>query len=107
MTTLHIVPGQGVRINATKKQQIARQFIDDATKLPVVVTRFPMGGSCIANAGKCIIIATFNEAKNHSSPDCIETVTLMANYLLKSTWPAAVAGDAQVARSRGGSSSSE
>eukprot|EP01036_Dinobryon_divergens_P023218 gene23218-31543_t len=81
------VPSQGVRINATKKQQIARQFIDDATKLPVVVTRFPMGGSCIANAGKCIIIAAFNEAKNHSSADCIETVTLMANYLLKSTWP--------------------
>jgi len=91
-----------VRINATKKQQIARQFVDDATKLPVVVTRFPMGGSCIANAGKCIIIATFNEAKNHSSSDCIETVTLMANYLLKSTWPAG--GDAQAARSSSSSS---
>jgi len=61
--------------------------MDEATKLPVVVTRFPMGGSCIANAGRCILIASFNEAKNHKSPDCIETVTLLANYILKSTWP--------------------
>ena len=53
-----------------------------------------MGGSCIANAGKCIIIATFNEARNHSSSDCIETVSLMANYLLKSTWPTGGGGGA-------------
>ena len=46
-----------------------------------------MGGSCIVNAGKCILIATYNEAKGHNSPDCNETITLIGRYLFKSTWP--------------------
>lgn len=80
---------QGLRINMTRKQQITRNFKDEETDLQVVYTKIPMGGACIASAGKCIIVATFNEIKNHKSADCNETVQQMARYFAKSTWPSA------------------
>jgi hypothetical protein len=80
---------QGLRINGTKKQQITRSFKDEDTGLQVIFSKFPQGGSCVANGGKCILIATYNETKGHNSPDCNETITLMARYLAKSTWPLA------------------
>ena len=80
-------PSQGLRINGGKKHQVTRSFKDEATGLPVIYSKIPNGGSCIANAGKCILLATFNEAKNHSSPECNDVVQLMAMYLNKSTWP--------------------
>ena len=80
-------PAQGLRINGKKKEQVTRSFKDEDTGLQVIFTKIPQGGSCIANAGKCIIIGTFSEAKGHSSPQCNETVTLMAAYFHKSTWP--------------------
>lgn len=46
-----------------------------------------IGGACIANAGKCILIGTFDEAKGHTSPLLNETITLIARYLNKSVWP--------------------
>jgi len=78
---------QGLRINGTKKQQITRQFDHENTGLPVIYSKFSQGGSCIASAEKCILIATYNESKGHTSPDCNETITLMAMYLAKSVWP--------------------
>lgn len=80
-------PAQGLRVNAKKKEQVTRSFKDEDTGLQVIFTKIPQGGSCIANAGKCIIIGTFSEAKGHSSPQCNETVTLMASYFHKSNWP--------------------
>jgi hypothetical protein len=80
-------PAQGLRINGKKKEQITRSFKDDETGQQIIFTKVPQGGSSIANAGKCIIIATFSEAKGHSSPQCNETVTMMASYFYKSTWP--------------------
>ena len=78
---------QGLRMNGTKKQQITRKGTNDETGLPLVISKFPMGGACVANAGKCIIIGTFNEVNGHTSPACNETVTMMAGYLKKSNWP--------------------
>lgn len=80
-------PAQGLRINAKKKEQITRSFKDEDTGLQVLFTKIPQGGSCVASAGKCVIIGTFSEAKGHSSPQCNETVTLIAAYLHKSKWP--------------------
>lgn len=78
---------QGLRINGTKKQQITRSFKDDETELQTIFSKFPMGGSCVANGGKCFLVATYNEVKGHTSPACNETITLMARYFAKSTWP--------------------
>jgi hypothetical protein len=80
-------PAQGLRINGKKKEQITRNFKDEDTNLPVIFSKIPQGGSCVACAGKCIVIGTFNEAKGHSSPPCNETVTMIAAYLSKSVWP--------------------
>jgi hypothetical protein len=77
----------GVRINGTKKQQITRKSNGAETGLPAVLTRFPMGGSLIINAGKCILIGCFDEKKGHNPPDFSDTLTLMGDYFFKSTWP--------------------
>lgn len=84
---------QGLRINGKKKEQITRSFKDEETGQQVIFTKVPQGGSCIANAGECILVGTFNEAKGHSSPQCNETITMMATYLFKSTWPNRSDGD--------------
>jgi hypothetical protein len=78
---------QGLRIGGTKKQQITRSFKDEVTGLQTIFAKFPQGGSCIAHGGKCILIGTYDENKNHSSPECNETITLLARYLSRSTWP--------------------
>jgi hypothetical protein len=81
---------QGLRINQQKKMQITRNFVDDTTGLQMIYAKVPMGGACVANAGKVILIGTFNELQNHTSPQCNEVITLMAMYLAKSTWPTGV-----------------
>ena len=85
-------PFQGLRINGGKKQQILRNFIDDNSKLRVIYGKFPQGGSCVAHAGKCIIIATFSEVAGHTSVGCNEVIQLMAKYLADSTWPEGLEG---------------
>jgi len=80
-------PAQGLRINGQKKHQITRNFKDEASGLQVLYAKIPNSGACVAHAGKCILVGTFNEAKNHTSPPCNETITMMAMYLAKSDWP--------------------
>ena len=80
-------PAHGLRISAGPKQQILRAFKDDETGLYTVYGKFMQGGSCIANAGKCTIIATYSEGNGHKSAGCNEVVSLMARYLNKSIWP--------------------
>lgn len=77
----------GIRINQGKKQQIIRNFKDEESGLQVIYGKFSQGGSCIINAGKCVIIATFNEMEGHTSAGCNEIIHHMARYLNKSTWP--------------------
>jgi len=85
-------PFQGLRINGGKKQQVLRNFIDDTSKLRVIYGKFPQGGSCLAHAGKCILIATFSEIAGHTSVGCNEVLQLMAKYLADSTWPEGLEG---------------
>ena len=85
-------PFHGLRINGGKKQQILRNFIDETTKLKVIYGKFPQGGSCIAHAGKCILIATFSELAGHTSVGCNEILQIMAKYLADSTWPEGIEG---------------
>lgn len=80
-------PHQGLRINNGKKMQILRSFKDDGTENLVIYGKVTKGGACIACAGKCIIIGTFDENAGHTSVGCNEIVTLMAKYLVKSKWP--------------------
>ena len=47
------------------------------------------GGSCIATAGKCILVGTFNENKGHSASGCNENVTELAKYLVNAKRPTA------------------
>jgi hypothetical protein len=80
------VGGQGLRI-CGRKQQVTRNFVDDTHGVKVIYGKIPMGGCCIAHGGKCILIGTFDESKGHASPECNETITLMAMYFAKSDWP--------------------
>lgn len=85
----------GIRLNGGKKQQVIRKFEDDETKQPCVYGKFAQGGSCIINAGKCIIIAVFSELKGHTSTGCNEIIHAMGRYLFKSEWPQGEEGSAQ------------
>lgn len=78
---------QGLRINSMKKMQITRNFVDDGTGLQCIYGKMTMGGACVANAGKVIVIATYSELKQHTAAQCNEVVQLIAMYLNKSTWP--------------------
>lgn len=78
---------QGLRLNGQRKQQITRNFTDDTTGLVVIYSKIPNGGACIAHAGKCVLIGTFNENMQHTSPECNDTIVQMAAYLKNSTWP--------------------
>lgn len=80
-------PPQGLRLNGGKKQQILRQFKDEGTEGTVIYGKITKGGCCVAAAGACILIGTFDELSNHTSVGCNELITLMAKYLVKSTWP--------------------
>lgn len=80
-------PAQGLRLNGGKKQQILRSFKDEGTGEQIVYGKITKGGCCIASAGKCILIGTFDEVSNHTAPGCNEIIGLMAKYLVKSSWP--------------------
>lgn len=86
------VGGQGLRI-CGRKQQVTRNFIDETHGIKVIYGKIPMGGACIAHGGKCILIGAFDETKGHASPECNDTITLMAMYLAKSDWPSASEGE--------------
>ena len=87
LITKGISPAQGVRLNGGKKQTIIRNFKDDKTGGTVIYGKFPQGGSCVADGGRCIVVGTFSEASGQNSADCNTVVTLMARYLKESTWP--------------------
>ena len=96
---------QGIRMNGQKKQQITRNFLGEETGLPVIITKIPNGGGCIANAGKCILIGTFDELQQHQSSECNETIMKIAMYLKKSIWPEGLfEGDDAGGNGSGGSS---
>ena len=59
-------PLQGLRLNGGKKQQLIREFKDPDTNNFMVYGKLAKGGSCIANAGKCILVGTFNENKGYN-----------------------------------------
>ena len=81
-------PAQGLRLNGGKKQQILRSFKDDGgTDEQITYGKITKGGCCVASAGKCILIGTFDEMSNHTAPGFNEVVGLMAKYLVKSSWP--------------------
>lgn len=80
-------PAQGLRLNGGKKQQILRAFQDDEAGAFVVYGKVTKGGCCIASAGKCFIVGTFDENKDQTSSGCNEVIVEMAKYLLQVTWP--------------------
>jgi hypothetical protein len=75
---------QGLRINKSRKIQIMREFKDDETKNAILYGKFAKGGCCIAMAGPCMLIGTFDENKGHTAAGCNEVVTLMARHLIRS-----------------------
>lgn len=40
-----------------------------------------MGGVAIVNAGKALVVATFDEKQGHTSPGCNESAGALAKYL--------------------------
>jgi hypothetical protein len=60
------------------------------------------GGCCVCTAGKCIIVATFDENKGHSSAGCNDVIQEMAKYLMQISWPSGT----QEAAGAGGSTAS-
>ena len=83
----------GLRLNSGKKQMIIRTFLDEESKLPVIYGKFPKGGTCIASAGKVILIGSFYETKDQVGATCNDTIQIMARYLNDSVWPAVDAAD--------------
>ncbi|RYG67468.1 hypothetical protein EON64_07355 [archaeon] len=71
---------QGLRMNQAK-YQIIRQFDDEASGCYTVYGKKAMGGVAIVNAGKVIVVATFDEKKQHTSPGCNESIAEFAKYL--------------------------
>lgn len=80
-------PPQGLRLNGGKKQQILREFREEETNNYTVFGKIMRTGSCLVHATKCIIIATFDEAKGHSPSACNTVVSDVAKYLQQATWP--------------------
>lgn len=78
--------GQGIRLNGGKKLQILRDFKDEETGNRIVYGKVSKGGCCIAVAGPCILIGTFDENKGHTSSGCNNVITLMARHLLRVPW---------------------
>ena len=74
-------------MNGAKKEQITRVVKGEETNLPVVYTRKALGGSIVANAGRIILIATFDEKKDHIPSECYDSINRMSYYYLKSKWP--------------------
>jgi hypothetical protein len=72
-------PSQGLRINQNK-YQIIRSFEDELSNCYSVYGKKTLGGIAIATTGKVIIIATFDEKKQHTSPGCNENVSMLAKY---------------------------
>lgn len=82
-------PFHGLRLNGGKKQQILRSSKDEESGNYIIFGKITRGGSCIATAGKCILIATHSEPKGHTAAGCNETVIEMAKYLAQANWPTA------------------
>lgn len=80
-------PPQGLRLNGGKKQQILRAFLEEETNTYAVYGKIMKGGCIMLGAGKCILVATFDELKGHTSAGCVATLTEVAKHLLQSTWP--------------------
>jgi len=95
-------PAQGLRLNGGKKQQIIRNFKDEVTGGTIIYGKYPQGGSCVADAGRCILVGTFSEAKNQTSQACNDLITLMSRYLKDSTWPDGAEGSAAAQAAAGG-----
>ena len=89
----------GLRLNSGKKQMMIRTFKDEETELGVIYGKFPKGGSCVASAGKVIIIGQFSELKNQTAAECNDTIQAMARYLHGSVWPDTSGGNASSANS--------
>jgi len=64
-----------------------RTFADEECGLPVIYGKYPKGGSCVASAGKVIIIGQFSELKDQNAAACNDTIQMMARYLAASSWP--------------------
>ena len=77
----------GLRLNSGRKQMVIRTFLDEESGLPVLYGKYPKGGSCVASAGKVIVIGQFDENKNQTAAAMNETIQLMARYLATSVWP--------------------
>jgi hypothetical protein len=75
-------PSQGLRINQVK-YQIIRSFVDEISDCYTVYGKKSLGGVGITITGKVIIVATFDEKKNHNSPGCNENITQLAQYFKK------------------------
>lgn len=73
-------PSQGLRVNQTK-YQIIKSFEEETSTCYSVYGKKPMGGIAVVTTGKVIIIATFDEKKNHAAPMCNENVQILAKYL--------------------------
>lgn len=80
-------PPQGLRLNGGKKQQILRAFQDDEVGAFVVYGKIMKGGCGVFGAGKCIIVATFDETKGHTSAGCNNVLSEVAKHLLQASWP--------------------
>ena len=86
---------QGLRLNSGKKHMLIRTFQDDTSKQGIVYGKIPKGGCCVAEAGRVILIGTFNEGKGQTASDCNDTIELYARYLSTSIWPDGSEGTAQ------------
>ena len=80
LMTTRSKPSQGLRIKQVK-YQIIKSFDEETSTCFSVYGKKAMGGIAIVTTGKVIIIATFDEKKNHAAPLCNDNVQTLAKYL--------------------------
>lgn len=71
---------QGLRINQVK-YQIIRQAEDENSACYSVYGKKTMSGCGIVDCGKCIVVATFDETKQHTSQAMSVVLSDLAKYL--------------------------
>lgn len=73
-------PSQGLRVNKVK-YQVIRALVDEVSSCYSIHGKKSQGGIGVVNCGKCVLVATFDEKKQHSSPGCHGCLADLAKYL--------------------------
>lgn len=74
-------PKQGLRLNEGKKFQIVKAAQDEELKSFVVNGKIAKGGCWAARTSNAILVAVYDEMKDHTAAGCYSTLSNVIKYL--------------------------